>query len=191
VPVIVDAASTLPPVSHLTRWIAGGADLVIYSGGKGIRGPQDSGLLAGRKDLIAAARANGNPRAAIARGTKVSKEAMVGLAVAIDRFMEFDHQAEFAARIAQAEMIRDGVAGMPAVACELIADWDRYPAPVVILRPVDRAWSPATMQERLRAGDPPIHVNVELGGVGLNFHCIQPGEERVILDHFRAALGHD
>ena len=48
VPVIVDAASTLPPVDHLRRWIRWGADLVIYSGGKGIRGPQDSGLLAGR-----------------------------------------------------------------------------------------------------------------------------------------------
>jgi D-glucosaminate-6-phosphate ammonia-lyase len=191
VPVIVDAASTLPPVSHLTRWIAGGADLAIYSGGKGIRGPQDSGLLAGRKDLIEAARANSNPRAAIARAAKVSKEAMVGLAVAIDLFMARDHAAEFEVKKGQAETIRAGVADMPSVSCEVIADWGRYPAPVVILRPEGGAWSPPAVRERLMAGDPPIHANVEHGGVGLNFHCIQPGEEQIIVDRFRAILGHD
>jgi L-seryl-tRNA(Ser) seleniumtransferase len=191
VPVIVDAASTLPPISHLTRWIAAGADLAIYSGGKGIRGPQDSGLLAGRKDLIEAARANSNPRAAIARAAKVSKEAMVGLAVAIDLFMARDHQAEFAVKKEQAEVLRSGVAAMSSVACEVIADWDRFPAPVVVLRPVGGAWSPPSVRDRLIAGDPPIHVNVAHGGIDLNFHCIQPGEEQVILERFRAIIGHD
>jgi L-seryl-tRNA(Ser) seleniumtransferase len=191
IPVIVDAASTLPPISHLTRWIAAGADLAIYSGGKGIRGPQDSGLLAGRKDLIDAARANSNPRAAIGRAAKVSKEAMVGLAVAIDLFMERDHAAEFEIKKSQAETIRAGVADMPSVRCEVIADWDRYPAPVVALRPVGGAWSPPAIRERLAAGDPPIHVNAELGGITLGFHCIQLGEEEIILARFRALLGQD
>ena len=64
-PIIVDAASTVPPVSHLRVWIERGADLVIYSGGKGIRGPRNRRLLAGRADLIEAARANGSPHAAL------------------------------------------------------------------------------------------------------------------------------
>lgn len=188
VPVIVDAASTLPPVSNLTRWIAGGADLVIYSGGKGIRGPQDSGLLAGRRHLIAAARANGNPHAAIGRACKVSKEAMVGLATALDRFMRHDHAADFAAKVAQAERLRDAVADAPNVTCEVIADWARYPAPVVVVRPSAAAWSPAALRDALTAGDPPIYANVELGGVGFNFHCIQAGEEAVIGARLRALL---
>ncbi|HYI15415.1 MAG TPA: aminotransferase class V-fold PLP-dependent enzyme, partial [Thermomicrobiales bacterium] len=106
VPVIVDAASTLPPLWHLQRWIAWGADLVIYSGGKGIRGPQDSGLLAGRRDLIAAAAMNGAPNAAVGRGMKVSKEAMAGLWVALERFMRHDHERDFAQHLQQAEYLR-------------------------------------------------------------------------------------
>ena len=94
VPVIVDAASTVPPVDHLRRWGRWGADLVIFSGGKGLRGPQDSGFLAGRADLIEAARANGNPNASVGRGMKVSKEAMAGLWKAIEVFLETDHEAE-------------------------------------------------------------------------------------------------
>lgn len=188
VPVIVDAASTLPPVSHLTRWIAGGADLVIYSGGKGIRGPQDSGLLAGRADLIAAARMNGNPNAGIARAAKVSKEAMVGLAVALDRFITHDHDADFAAHRAQAELIAHELADYPNAECEVIADPERYPMPVAVVRPVDGAWSAPVIRATLAAGDPGIFVNVELGGIGINTHCLRDGDAEQIATRLRALL---
>ncbi len=188
VPVIVDAASTLPPVSHLTRWIAGGADLVIYSGGKGLRGPQDSGLLAGRADLIAAARMNGNPNAGIARAAKVSKEAMVGLAVALDRFMAHDHDADFAAHRAQAELIAHELADFPNATCDVIADPERYPMPVAVVRPVDGAWSAPALRETLATGDPGIFVNVELGGIGINTHCLRDGDAEQIATRLRALL---
>ncbi|MDQ2785989.1 MAG: PLP-dependent transferase, partial [Chloroflexota bacterium] len=188
VPVIVDAASTLPPVSHLMRWIAGGADLVIYSGGKGLRGPQDSGLLAGRADLIAAARMNGNPNAGIGRAAKVSKEAMVGLAVALDRFMAHDHDAEFAAHRAQAELIAHELADFPNATCEVIADSERYPMPVAVVRPVDHVWSAPALRETLATGDPGIFVNVELGGIGINTHCLRDGDAEQIATRLRALL---
>jgi len=188
VPVIVDAASTLPPVSHLTRWIAGGADLVIYSGGKGIRGPQDSGLLAGRADLIAAARMNGNPHAGIGRAAKVSKEAMVGLAVALDQFMAHDHDADFAAHRAQADLIARELADFPNAACEVIADPERYPMPVAVIRPVDRAWPAPAIRDTLAAGDPGIFVNVELGGIGINTHCLRDGDAEQIATRLRTLL---
>ncbi len=188
VPVIVDAASTLPPVSHLTRWIAGGADLVIYSGGKGIRGPQDSGLLAGRADLIAAARMNGNPNAGIGRAAKVSKEAMVGLAVALDRFMTHDHDDDFAAHRAQAELIAHELADFPNAECEVIADSERYPMPIAVVRPVDRAWSAPAIREMLATGDPGIFVNVELGGIGINTHCLRDGDAEQIATCLRTLL---
>ncbi len=188
IPVIVDAASTLPPVSHLTRWIAGGADLVIYSGGKGIRGPQDSGLLAGRAELIAAAKMNGNPNAAIGRAAKVSKEAMVGLAVALDRFMVHDHDADFAAHRVQAELIARELADFPNAACEVIADPERYPMPLAVIRPVGGAWSALAVRATLAAGDPGIFVNAELGGIGINTHCLRDGDAEQIATRLRALL---
>ncbi len=191
IPVIVDAASTLPPLGHLTRWIAGGADLVIYSGGKGIRGPQDSGLLAGRADLIAAAKANGNPNAGIGRATKVSKEAMVGLAVALDRFMKHDHAQDFAEHRAQAELIARALDGVPDLTTAVIADAEAYPMPVAIIRPVAEAWSPGAVRDALATGDPGIFVNVELGGIGINTHCLRDGDAEQIVARLRAVLGHD
>jgi D-glucosaminate-6-phosphate ammonia-lyase len=188
VPVIVDAASTLPPVSHLTRWIAGGADLVIYSGGKGIRGPQDSGLLAGRADLIAAARLNGNPNAGIGRAAKVSKEAMVGLAVALDRFMAHDHARDFAEHRAQAELIAHELADFPNAECEVIADPERHPMPVAVVRPVGGAWSGAAIRQTLAAGDPGIFVNVEQGGISINTHCLRDGDAEQIATQLRTLL---
>src|SRR5215213_2887236 len=135
VPVIVDSASTLPPLDHLRRWIRWGADLVIYSGGKGIRGPQDSGMLAGRADLIAAARLNGNPHAAVGRGMKVSKEAMVGLWVALDTFLMTDHEADYRAHLAQAETLADQLNERTDVRCVVEADWEDWPAPIVHILP--------------------------------------------------------
>ncbi|MGI8854991.1 MAG: aminotransferase class V-fold PLP-dependent enzyme [Thermomicrobiales bacterium] len=188
IPVIVDAASTLPPVSHLTRWIAGGADLVIYSGGKGIRGPQDSGLLAGRADLIAAARMNGNPNAGIGRAAKVSKEAMVGLAVALDRFMAHDHTRDFAEHRAQAELIARELADFPNAECEVIADPERHPMPVAVVRSVGGAWSGVTIRQTLATGDPGIFVNVEQGGISIHTHCLRDGDAEQIATRLRTLL---
>jgi L-seryl-tRNA(Ser) seleniumtransferase len=123
VPVIVDAASTVPPVDHLRRWGRWGADLVIFSGGKGLRGPQDSGLLAGRADLIEAARANGNPHAGVGRGMKVSKEAMAGLWQAIEVFLATDHEADYQVHLAQAQTLASALDAMPGARWWIEADW--------------------------------------------------------------------
>lgn len=188
VPVIVDAASTLPPVSHLQRWIAWGADLAIYSGGKGIRGPQDSGLLAGRRDLIAAAAANGAPNGAIGRGMKVSKEAMAGLYVALERFMSHDHEQEFQTQREWADVIWEGIASHPDVDCDIIADQARYPAPVVLARPRNGAWDPAAVQTLLTLGSPSVHVNANASGLEIHTHCLLEGQAHVISAALRAAL---
>ncbi|MGH2559813.1 MAG: aminotransferase class V-fold PLP-dependent enzyme [Thermomicrobiales bacterium] len=189
VPAIVDAASTLPPVDHLRRWIRQGADLVIYSGGKGIRGPQESGMLAGRADLIEAARANGSPNAAMGRGMKVSKEAMAGLAVALDRFLRQDHEAEHRQHGAQAERIAAGLSDLSRVAAAINADPADSPAPVLYLRPVGEEWHAVGLRDALEAGNPSIHVNAERGALVINTHCLLPGEEEAILGRLRDLLG--
>jgi D-glucosaminate-6-phosphate ammonia-lyase len=181
VPVIVDAASTVPPVDHLRRWIRWGADLVIYSGGKGLRGPQDSGLLAGRADLIAAARRNGNPHAAVGRGAKVSKEAMAGLWKAIDIFLATDHEAEYQSHLAQAEHLAAAVAGLPACEVWIESDWEDWPAPVVRIVPTpDASWEPHPVRRALIDNDPSIFIDAYRGGLMISTHCLLPGEEEII-----------
>lgn len=188
VPVIVDAASTLPPVDHLRRWMRWGADLAVYSGGKGIRGPQDSGLLAGRADLIAAARANGNPHAGIGRGMKVSKEAMAGLWVALDLFLATDHEAEFRVHQREAETIREALAERAGLRCEIEDDWEAWPAPILRLFPRNNEWSPEFVRDELTEGEPPIHINAEGGGLIINTHCLAPGDAEIIANRLLATL---
>ena len=187
IPVIVDAASTLPPADHLRRWIRDGADLVIYSGGKGIRGPQDSGLIAGRRDLIAAAALNGPPHAAVGRGMKVSKEAMAGLWVALDLFLATDHEAERRAHLEQANALRDAIAVRPDCRAELETNWEEWPAPVLRIWP-RAAWRPKVVQQALLGGDPAISINVEREGLMINTHCLRPGETEIVIERLIAAL---
>jgi L-seryl-tRNA(Ser) seleniumtransferase len=182
VPVIVDAASTVPPIDHLRRWGRWGADLVVFSGGKGLRGPQDSGLLAGRADLIEAARANGNPYAAVGRGMKVSKEAMAGLWKAIDIFLATDHEAEYQTHLAQARALSDALDPIAGVCCSIEADWEDWPAPVVRIMPAaGAAWQPHAVQVALLAGKPAVHIDVFKGGLLISTHCLRPGEEREVI----------
>src|SRR3712207_2479009 len=143
-PIIVDAASTLPPTNHLTRWTSMGADLVIYSGGKGIRGPQGSGLLLGRRDLIRAAAANGAPNGAIGRPCKVSKEDIVGLVTALELFLEEDWTIEWARHTEQAREIvgaldrseehTSELQSRQYLVCRLLLDTKKGPAALANLR---------------------------------------------------------
>src|SRR5208283_3329544 len=91
-----DAAADVPPVSHLNDYNKMGFDLVAFSGGKGMRGPQCAGLMLGRKDLIEAAILNNNPyEDTIGRPAKVGKEEIVGMFVAVERYLRIDHEAEW------------------------------------------------------------------------------------------------
>ena len=94
VPVIVDAAAEVPPVENLSRFVEEGADLVTFSGGKAIRGPQSSGFILGRADLIEACRANDNPNMSVGRSMKAGKEEIVGLVKAVELYVNRDHAAK-------------------------------------------------------------------------------------------------
>ncbi len=113
VPVLIDAAPDVPPVENLRRFVAMGADLVAMSGGKGLRGPQSTGLLAGRADLIEAARLQNAPNDGIGRGMKVAKEEIVGFIVALDRFVARDHAAVTADGNRKAQWIAAQLSDVP------------------------------------------------------------------------------
>jgi L-seryl-tRNA(Ser) seleniumtransferase len=189
-PLIVDAASTLPPVGHLTRWTRTGADLVIVSGGKGIRGPQNTGLLLGRADLVRAAAANGAPNSAVGRPCKVSKEAIIGLVTALELFLQEDHDAEWERHLDEARRILGAVAGLPGVKTRLEDDRTVYTAPTLLLA-IDRSvtgLTPDDVMHALRRGEPPIMVRVSRGELLVDPHCLRGDEASLVARRLREEL---
>lgn len=119
VPVIVDAAAQLPPAENLWRYTRDlGADLAIFSGGKDLRGPQSSGLIVGRRDLIDAVFVNGAPNPYIGRPMKVGKEEMAGLLAAVERYLSLDHAARLAGFEATVQGWIDAFTGIPGIHAE-------------------------------------------------------------------------
>src|SRR5438874_1150141 len=159
VPTLNDAAADVPPVENLWKYTKMGFDLVAFSGGKGLRGPQSAGLLLGRKDLIAAARLNAPPNGnTVGRGLKVNKEEMLGMLAALERYLAKDHAAERREFDARADAIRNGVAGLPGVRADIFVPEVANHVPHVRI-----SWEPSSngmtandAVNALRAGEPSI-----------------------------------
>lgn len=195
VPVLVDAAAVLPPAGNLRRFLAEGADLVTFSGGKGLNGPQSSGILAGRADLIRAAKMNGSPSHSIGRAAKAAKEDIVGLMVALDRYTQRDHDADIAHWRGQAESLLEHLRDLPGVVASYQHDEREHHTPRVEL-----VIDPATGVDAhelvlaLEDQDPRIFLFEPTGpsarpnSVVINTHTMQAGEERIVGEAVRAAL---
>lgn len=192
VPVIVDAAAQLPPASNLWHFSRDlGADLVLFSGGKGLRGPQASGLVVGRTDLIEACEANGAPHQRLVRAMKVGKEEIAGLLKAVELYVAADHAAgqrrfeEVCARWV------NELSELPGVTAE--RDWPNeagQPSPRVLVRlDPDVVMTSDELQQRLWDGDPRIAV-APLNATGFHItpDTLQPGEDRVVSDRITAVL---
>ena len=160
VPVIVDAASMLPPRQNLYRYLRDGADMVVFSGGKGIRGPQGTGILCGRRDLIEAAAANGSPAQFLGRPMKVAKEEIVGLVTALGMFVEEDEAAEMANYQALAQRVVDALVETPGLQVSLHHDGVDYLIPTAVLK-FGEAWPgppPGQVAAAMEQSDPPIYL---------------------------------
>lgn len=161
VPVIVDAASYLPPRANLRRFIDAGADMVQFSGGKAVRGPQGTGILAGRADLIEAAYANASPHQFIGRGMKVAKEEIIGLVEALQIFAEEDEDAENRQVAAMCQQVVDALIEVPGLEVSVKHDEFDYLTPVAVMR-FTRDWRGPSRDEvdaALAAGDPPVYLH--------------------------------
>jgi L-seryl-tRNA(Ser) seleniumtransferase len=160
IPTMNDCASDATPKGRLFEYTAAGFDLVIFSGGKALRGPQASGLLLGRKDLIEAAWPAMSPYGGIGRGMKVGKEEMCGLLAAVERYLKVDHEAEYKELEERVKTIRGALKGVkgittdrhvPEIANEVphvTVEWDES----------GRGLTAAQVHDKLLHGDPPIHV---------------------------------
>jgi D-glucosaminate-6-phosphate ammonia-lyase len=195
VPVLVDGAATLPPADNLTRFVAAGADLVAFSGGKGLNGPQASGILAGRADLIRAAALNGSPNHGIGRAAKAAKEDIVGLIVALERYLQRDHAADIARWRAQIEVVGQVLRDVPGVETRCQHDETEY-----LLPQLEITFEPGlrvdahTLVQALEEGDPRVFLFEPAGpsalpnSIVVNPHLLQPGEERIVAEVLVEAL---
>lgn len=196
IPVIVDAAAELPPVENLRRYLEMGADLAVYSGGKDIGGPQCSGLILGRADLVRACAANASPNYSIGRPMKVGKEEIVGLVTALELYLEQDFAAEtqmwedMVAYVVEALSEAPGVyarrvsPGEPGVQPNWIPrvyiDWDETAVPL----------NREEVLELLIAGDPPISLGRTSTGLFVNPQTLAAGEEKKVADRLLNVFRH-
>ncbi len=161
VPVIVDAASTLPPRDNLRRFIREGADMVILSGGKGVRGPQGTGILVGRADLIEAAAANAAPNSYLGRSMKVAKEEIMGLVTALRIFDEEDEAAETVRYREKVQQVVDALIEVPGIQVSVQHDEWNYLVPTALIE-FTTEWNGPSRDEVLEAmamGDPAVHLH--------------------------------
>ena len=192
IPVIVDAAVTLPPATNLTAYIDLGADMVTYSGGKGLRGPQSTGILCGRADLIEAARLNNSPFKGVGRSAKVCKEEIAGLLAALDLFVRTDHEAVWAEWRNRSSVITSAVEDIVGLEVR-IEDGDlnrQGPQAVVYFRDGWSGPDSDTIVARLAAREPSIRIGN--GGyedeLFINPGTLVDGEEEIVARALREEL---
>ncbi len=191
IPTLNDAAADVPPTENLWKYTKMGFDLVAFSGGKGLRGPQSAGLLIGRKDLIAAARLNAPPNGnTIGRGLKVNKEEMVGMLAALELYLATDHVAERREFEARAEVIRSGVATVPGIKAEIFVPDVANHVPHVRISwdAAAKGIAPTDAVNGLRAGEPSIGTRSEGDALVIGVWMMRPGEEKIVARRLREVL---
>lgn len=196
VPVIVDAASMLPPRDNLYKHLRQGADLVNFSGGKGLRGPQSTGILAGRQDLIRAAAFNNSPNQGVGRAAKTSKEEIVGLVTALELFLAEDEAAEMNRYREVCTHIVDAVRDMPGL--HAVVEHDPVnrivPHAVIYFTPDWQGPSGQDVRQALATGTPHIYIQqgTQQGGyfdeIAVDPINLQPGDEELLATRLRQEL---
>jgi uncharacterized pyridoxal phosphate-dependent enzyme len=204
IPTCNDAAADVPPIANLWNYTQMGFDLVAFSGGKGIRGPQNAGLLLGRKDLIAAAAANNNPNDGVGRGMKVAKEQIVGMVAAVDWFLSQTDEGlekEFRRR---ADRITAHLKGIPGLETQISVPPVANHVPHLLIR-YDQQRVKISAREvmtAMRAGIPSIELNPSTGStrgasagmqadantIVVGVWMLQPGEDMIVARRLREVL---
>ena len=191
IPTFNDCAADVHPVENVSKWIKMGFDLVCFSGGKGLMAPQSSGLLLGRADLIAGARANNSPTSAtIGRGMKVNKEEMLGILVALESFLSRDHDKEWKEWERRAGVIVAAATSVPGVTAEMYLPevFNRWPHIRVSWDEARTGIQRANVVHKLRAGEPSIFILPTEHGLDLGVITLRPGEERIVARRLKQEL---
>jgi len=185
IPCMNDAAADTPPVSHLWEYAQMGYDLITFSGGKAIRGPQCAGLLLGRKDLVAYALLNNSPHEdTLGRSQKVGKEEIIGMVKALELYLSEDHDALWKQWQTRLEYIAGQLARVPAVSTSFFVPDIANHVPHMQIT-WDEGHIPLTVKEasqQLRESKPSVVIGGGEGkpGLSMNSFMLQPGEHRTV-----------
>jgi L-seryl-tRNA(Ser) seleniumtransferase len=202
IPCHLDAAADMPPISNLWKYTGMGFDLVAFSGGKGMRGPQNAGLLLGKKSLTDLAHENNSPEEGIGRGMKVAKEQIVGMVAAVDWVLshtEESMQGDYQKRV---DRIVAEMKDIPSVKCESVTPKIANHVPHLLIRfdPAVVGMRTAEIVATLRSGRPSIELNPNTGqkpnqGIPSDANTLvvgvwmlQPGEDAIVGQRIRAVL---
>jgi L-seryl-tRNA(Ser) seleniumtransferase len=189
---MIDMAADVPPVENLWRFNDMGFDLVCVSGGKAMRGPQSAGILMGKKHLIDAARLSMPPRGStIGRGMKVNKEEILGMYVALEKFVKMDHKKEWKMWEDRAATISNAAKSVAGVNVETFAPELGNHTPTLRI-----SWDAAKvslpvklLQENMRNGDPSIEIMPgENNTLTITTWCLKPGEEKIVATRLKEEL---
>jgi L-seryl-tRNA(Ser) seleniumtransferase len=190
IPTFNDAAADVPPVENFWKYTGMGFDLVAFSGGKGIRGPQSAGPLLGRKDLVQAARLNAPPNGnTVGRGMKVNKEEMLAMLVALELFLARDHAREAREFERRAELIRSAATAVADVKAEIFVPEiaNHVPHVRVSWEGADEKTA-AVVVTAMRDGEPSIAIRSEKDTLVIGVWMMRPGEEKVVARRLRQVL---
>ncbi len=189
VPVMVDAAAQLPPRTNLVDVLGAGASLVTFSGGKGLSGPQNSGLVLGKLEYVEAVRMNASPQSGVGRGMKVGKEEILGLLTAVDRFLkgsDGEDRTTWECRATSVVKAVEDIAGVKAfVGREGQAASPDFAPRAYIELEEDRL---DNVIQRLREGSPSIVIRRAGDQLCVDPMTLQDGEEEVVGERLRAVL---
>ena len=193
IPTFADCSADVPPVENLFHYPKIGYDMVTFSGGKGICGPQSAGVLLGRRDLIEAARLNTSPNSdSIARGMKVNKEELVSMMVALEVYLKRDHAAEYKEFERRAKLIGDAVASLPSVrtSVDVPPIANRVPHLQITWDPSQIKITPLELKKQLAEGSPAIELNpsTDKDKAVVGVWMLQPGEAQVVAKRLREVL---
>ena len=183
IPTFIDCAADVPPVSNLFRFTKMGFDMVGFSGGKGLRGPQSAGLLLGKRKYIEAARMHTPPRGeTIGRGMKVNKEEVLGMLAALELYLQKDHKKEWQLWEEQIELISNSAKAIEGVTTEIHVPPHANHVPSLRIR-----WdhnlvkiTPDDVRKKLREGHPSIQTVGNSETVGITTWMMAPGQERIV-----------
>jgi len=191
IPTFNDCAADVPPVENLWKYTDMGFDMVAFSGGKGLRGPQSTGLLLGKKTYIDAARLHAPPRGnTVGRGMKVNKEEVLGMLVTIESYLSRDHEADWALWEKQIQTIHDSVASIEGVSTEIHVPKvaNHVPSLNISLDPDKVGKTPDQVREKLREGHPSIETVGGKESIGITTWMMQAGQERIVASLLREIL---
>ena len=191
IPTFIDCAADLPPVENLFRFTKMGFDLVAFSGGKGLRGPQSAGLLLGKREYIEAARMHTPPRGeTIARGMKVNKEEVLGMLAALELYLEKDHNKEWEMWESQIKLISESASSVEGVETEIHVPKYANHVPSLRIRWNEKKVkiSPNEVRKQLSEGHPSIQTVGDSTNVGITTWMMVPGQERIVAKRIKEIL---